>query len=127
MDPHVRKTKRRFDEWRRAHGGRARIPEWVWAEAVELASRHGVEQTAKTLEINASALEKRLRPSRNASDPSGQSFPGFVEVSVPPTAARSECTVEAEDSTGRRLKVRLCGEATSEAASVARALWEGQR
>jgi hypothetical protein len=50
----------RLEEWRRAQTGRARIPENMWGEAVELARRHGVHQTARTLRLDYVKVKKRL-------------------------------------------------------------------
>lgn len=126
MHHEFRSVKRRLNQWRRAHNGQGRIPETLWTEAVELALAHGIERTADVLALNANRLEERVDERRGQRRSSADSDPTFVELSLPQMQSRAGCTLEAEGRDGRRLKVELTGEAASQAASVARVLWEGE-
>ena len=53
-------VRRRFEEWRRSRTVRTRIPEPLWAAAVEMAKEHGIHRTAKTLRIGYYGLKKRV-------------------------------------------------------------------
>jgi len=50
----------RFERWRRSRTGRQRIPETLWAAAVDLARDYGVHRTAKTLRLDYYRLRKRV-------------------------------------------------------------------
>jgi hypothetical protein len=54
-------VRRRFEHWRRTRGVLSRIPEPLWAAAVEMAGTCGISHTAKTLRVNYDALRKRVR------------------------------------------------------------------
>lgn len=55
----------RFEQWRRGHISRSRIPAVLWKLAVNLAGRHGVARTAAALNLDYYSLKNRLvaRPS----------------------------------------------------------------
>jgi hypothetical protein len=74
----------RLAEWRRSHPPRSRLPEEIWAAAVELARRHGVYRTARALSLDYVHLRKRLGRKR-AVQPTAVARPEFLEVFMPPT------------------------------------------
>ena len=43
----VAEVQERFEQWRQARTGKARIPDELWAAAIELARRDGVNRTAE--------------------------------------------------------------------------------
>jgi hypothetical protein len=43
----VEQLRRRFEEFRRTHAVRSRLPEELWAAAAKLARRDGIEATAQ--------------------------------------------------------------------------------
>jgi len=56
------RAQRKLEHWRRQHHRGARIAEELWAEAVELASEHGVNRIARALRNAADAgLSGRVR------------------------------------------------------------------
>jgi hypothetical protein len=117
-------VKRGFDQWRRSRARGRRIPEPLWLLAVKAAARHGVPATARRLGLNATRLEKqvqRLAPAQAAQDPSG-----FVELPWLGGAPLAECILEAEEQSGRKLRIHLKGPATAQAASLSRLLWTGE-
>jgi len=52
----VEDLARRVDRWRRKRVGRARMPETLWAEALEVAAEWGPYQAAQVREFPASVL-----------------------------------------------------------------------
>ena len=127
-------AKRGFDQWRRSWPRGRQIPEPLWLLAVKAAARYGVPATARRLGLNATRLQKqvqrlapvqeqvqRLAPVQVAEDPSG-----FVELPWPGGAPLAECILEAEEQSGRKLRIHLKGPATAQAASLGRLLWTGE-
>ncbi len=92
--------KRHLEEWRTTHPARSRLPESLWITAAELAHRHGLNLTSKTLRLDYPGLKRRLNaaPRTAATAP-----PAFLELlaSAPPNAAPAEYVVELESARGR--------------------------
>jgi len=62
----VEEVRRRWTEWRSTHAVRSRLPEELWAAAVELVQRDGIDATARALDVDKPSLRKwagRLNPS----------------------------------------------------------------
>jgi len=76
--------RHRLAEWRKDHSRRTPLPDDVWKVAVELARRHGVYRTARSLPIDYGSLRKRLNV---AVPPTTVARPEFVEVLMPPAQA----------------------------------------
>ena len=49
-----------FQPWRASRPGRQRIPESLWALAVQAAGASGINRTAKTLRIDHGRLKRRV-------------------------------------------------------------------
>lgn len=61
----VERVRRRWAEWRSTHAVRSRLPEELWAAAVELVQRDGIDATARALDVDKPSLRKwagRLNP-----------------------------------------------------------------
>jgi hypothetical protein len=54
----VEQLRRRFEEFRRTHAVRSRLPEELWAAAAKLARRDGIEATAQVLDVDRPSLQK---------------------------------------------------------------------
>ena len=78
--------RQRLAEWRTKHPRRTPLPEQFWTEAAELARKHGVYRTARSLPIDYGNLRKRLR------DPAEQqtASPQFLEL-LPAAAGTGYC------------------------------------
>ena len=115
-------VKQGFDRWRRQHRkGRRRIPDCLWRMAAKAASVHGVHATARELRLNSTRLKEQLHAFGQGQSP--EETPGFVEFPWMGAAPVPECILEAEDQTGRKLRVHLKGSATAQAASLGQMLW----
>ncbi len=133
----MRKTYRRFGQWRSSHTGRLPIPEPLWAAAAELARQHGIAATAKVLSLEYGKLKdkslalrqvegverKRIAaPSRRRSQ---HRPPAFVEMIAPSPGTSLECRVELEGRRGK-MRIEFKGIATAELVALGRALWDGE-
>ena len=73
--------RHRLAEWRKDHSRRTPLPDDVWKAAVELARRHGVYRTARSLPIDYVNLRKRVN---GAAPLTTVARPEFVEVLMAP-------------------------------------------
>ena len=100
--------RQRLEEWRSANPPRTRLPEPIWAAAVEMAQRHGLHCTTKALRLDYMRLKKRLRAGTPSPRPTP---PAFLELlAAPTTTGPVECVVELESARGR-LRVAMKGAA----------------
>lgn len=81
----------RLAEWRSGHAPRSPLPELLWSAAVELARKHGLHRTARTLPIDYASLRRCLSVN---SPPASVARPEFVELFPAATAAPSSHCVE---------------------------------
>lgn len=111
----LQQVSRQLEEWRNAHTRRSRLPEELWAAAVELARQHGLFRTAHTLRLDYTNLKKRLQaaPGMRAMAPAA-----FMEL-VAPSPVAGDCTVEVESARGK-LRVAIKGMATPDVMSLIR-------
>jgi len=144
---------RRLERWRRTRKKRGRIPESLWAAAVKVAGRHGVNRTASVLRLDYYSLKERVereatprgatprhstgkRPRGGRSTAAGSPFsptslpstdasgPTFVELPSAAWLGGGECVVEWADGDGATMRVRLSGGATADLAALSRSFWE---
>lgn len=111
----LQQLSQRLEEWRNAHNRRARLPEELWAAAVELARQHGLFRTAHTLRLDYTNLKKRVQtvPGMRAMAPAA-----FMEL-VAPSPVAGECTIEVESTRGK-LRVAIKGMAAPDVMSLIR-------
>ena len=127
----MEQARQQLERWRRTRPHRSRIPEPLWAVAVELARQHGIYATARTLRLDYTRLKARLKSARRAcgvsSEPtSGQGEPpAFVELIGPGPGSFSEGVVELEGPRGR-MRIELKGMAAADLVALSRALWKGE-
>ena len=127
----VEQVRRRWTEWRSTHAVRSRLPEELWAAAVELVQRDGIDATARALDVDKPSLRKwagRLNPTpsqpgRRKSQPkqSANALPAFVELLASGTGTAMSCMVEVESPRGAKLRLELKGIQTSQLAELIRA------
>jgi len=126
----VEQVRRRFGEWRSTHAVRSRLPEELWAAAVELVRRDGIDATARALDVDKPSLRKwteRLQPQRQrrARRPPLKrrvnAMPAFVELLASASSGATSCLVEVESPRGGKLRLELKAIATSQLAELIRA------
>lgn len=105
VGPELARARDRFRCWRRTRRPKSRIPEPLWAVAVQLAAVHGVHRTAETLRLDYYSLKRRVEASDGRNDSAGRAF-----IELPPAVPTArECAIEFEDGTGVSRRVQLKG------------------
>jgi len=122
----VDSVQRRFEHWRRTRRVLSRIPEPLWAAAVEMADTCGISHTAKTLRVNYNALRKRVEHQTAAvpRKPEENTVTTFLELASPTGVGSCQCTVELEDACGAKMRVHLQSVEVPDLASLSRSFWE---
>ena len=101
---------------------KSRIPEPLWALAVQLTSSHGLHRTASVLRLDYYCLKKRVEAAQRGPD---SAEPAFLELPSAISAGRG-CVIEFEDGGGVRLRVHLHGYDATEIVAVARRVRDSQ-
>jgi hypothetical protein len=127
----VEQVRRRWAEWRSTHAVRSRLPEELWAAAVELLQRDGIDATARALDVDKPSLRKwagRLNPAqsprtrrRSQAKQRANALPAFVELLASGSGTGTSCLVEVESPRGAKLRLELKGMQASELAELIRA------
>jgi hypothetical protein len=97
------RAQRRLLTWRSRQTARRPIPHSLWALAVRLVQRYGLNRTARALKLDYYSLKKRVQQSL-APVPPGQ--PAFVEL--PPVAVK-QCLCEIGNRAGASMRLQLQG------------------
>jgi hypothetical protein len=126
----VEQVRRRWTEWRSTHAVRSRLPEELWAAAVKLVQRDGIDATARALDVDKPSLRKwagrlnpaRPQPARRKSQPKQKAndLPAFVELLASGSGTARSCMVEVESPRGAKLRLELKGIQASELAELIR-------
>jgi hypothetical protein len=118
-------VRRRFEQWRRTHRPRSRIPDSLWAAAVKMAGRYGLCRTARALPVEYYLLKKHVERHsstalrRQTSDPRTT----FVELPPPMPIGECDCTLELEGTSGAKMRVHIKGVASPDLAALSRSFW----
>lgn len=116
----VDEVRARFEAWRQNRQGRARIPDELWAAAIELARRDGVNQTASALRLDGGKLKRLMTPEHTLADKA--SPPAFLELMPPGVNGLPEYMLELEGRNGK-LRIHCKGTTAAELVELSRALW----
>ncbi len=115
--------RRRFERWRRSRTARSRIPDALWASAVQAAGRYGLHRTTQALRLDYYALKKRVEDAASDSEPDREAAATFLELPAPVSGGVSECVVELEDPGGAKMRLHLKGGAVPDVTALARSFW----
>ena len=118
-------ARRRFEQWRQSGPLGRRIPESLWASAVELAATCGVSRVSSVLGVDYYSLKKRLK--QQASPSAADETNGvatFLELTAPVRPGVSECLLELEDADGAKMRIHLKGVETPDLVVLSRSFWE---
>jgi hypothetical protein len=111
--------RRRFEEFRRTHPVRSRLPEELWAAAAKLARRDGSEAVSVALDVDRPSLRKWTnrfeprteakprKPRRQRQPRREPAAPAFVELLAGNTGATASCLVEVESPRGAKLRLEV--------------------
>lgn len=117
----------RVDRWRAGCGGkRSRVPQELWAAAVEVAGLQGVYAASRATRLNYQSLKDRMG---RAAETRATRSPTFIEVAMPAVTARDEAsrTVIELDRAGERLRVEVTRTSAVDVVSMAHAFWSRER
>lgn len=122
----MEQVRQRIEHWRATREKRGRMPERLWAAAVELAHKHGVYATAQGLGVNYDSLGARVstqRPERRA--PATRKA-AFVELgpalSLSPTSPTGP-VLELTGADGQKLTLRLAASDELDLPGLVREFW----
>lgn len=108
----------RFAAWRKTRVSGQRIPETLWKSAVKMAAEHGLNRTARVLNLDYYSLKERADGASVAADST------FVELPSSPLSVMSECVIELEDASGSRMRVQLRGQNAPDLLALSRSFWD---
>ena len=122
-DESLEQVKERFEVWRQSRQRGERVPCTLWAAAIDLAQRHGVQRTAQGLRVDCDRLKRHLER-RAGSVPAAPLETRFVEMfaaPVPGALSANACIVEMENAQGGKMRISLKGHEAL--ASLTSAFW----
>lgn len=106
-------ARRRLERWRATRVAGAAMPEELWAMAVQLAQRHGIHPTSRTLGLEYNKLKRLAQRTTGAPKAPPLPQPTFVELMAPMAAAEPACRIEFEGQAGAKLRVELPASASA--------------
>ena len=107
----------RFAAWRKTRASGQRIPESLWKSAVKLTEEHGLNRTARVLNLDYYSLKKRVDGASSLAEST------FVELPSSALSIMSECVIELEDAAGSRMRVQLKGQNAPDLLALSRSFW----
>ena len=121
-------VRRRIERWRRTRKVRSRIPEPLWASAVEVAGTYGIHRAAKALGLSYYALKKRVTAGAVAVHRVTKRGAKATFVELPPAmqTASGECVLEGENAGGAKMRMHLKGVAMPDLVALSQSFWNHQ-
>ncbi len=120
MPEELASVRQQLAEFRNTQPVRTRLPESLWAAAIELATRYGVHRIARELHLDYTGLKKRVETqTQSKTKRPVAGAPTFLEL-VGPLTAVPRCRIEVESAHGK-FCLELPVPATTELASLLRA------
>jgi hypothetical protein len=114
----IAQLQRDLEQIRSAQPPRRKLPESLWAAAVELARQYGIYRVAHALRLDYVGLKKRLNGVTNVRESAGKTT--FVEL-VPSSSPMPECIIEFEFASGGKMRIQWRAAAPPDWASLLRA------
>ena len=121
-------ARRQLDHWRSQQPTkRTRLPQELWRKAVVLAKEHGLNKTARALNVKYDSLRKHLHEAGAAEESSVKPQPDFIEL-LPGTVTPGgvECTIEWVDGHNATVRMHIKGVGLSELTALAGVLRSGR-
>jgi hypothetical protein len=122
----VRDVLRRLEGWRKGRKHRRPIPEVLWRSATTLARQHGVSRIARLLRLDYYVLKERLDTLDRDKKGRAETKASFVEVPSFTPAADSECVVELEHPSGRRIRIQVKGGSMPDVGVLSQMFWSAE-
>jgi hypothetical protein len=121
-------ARRQLDQWRSQQPNkRTRLPKELWQQAVALAKEHGLNKTARALNVKYDSLKKHLHEAGADEESSVKPQPDFIEL-LPGTmtAGGVECTIEWVKGHNTTVRMHIKGVGLSELTALARVFRSGR-
>lgn len=119
----VAEVQERFATWRSSRSKKGRIPDELWAAAVEVARRDGVNRTAQALHLDGGKLMRRLVAAGDDDKQGQEAAPAtFVEFVSTSAGDRIDCVVEAESAHAGAVRIHLKSVTIQDVAQLSRTL-----
>jgi hypothetical protein len=121
-------ARHQLDLWRsRQPSKRARLPKEFWQQAVALAKEHGLNKTARALNVKYYSLKKHFDETNGDASVSSKLKPEFIEL-LPGTVTPGgvECMIEWADGHNVTVRMHIKGAGLSELTTLARVLRSGR-
>ena len=115
-------ARRQLDHWRSQRPTkRTRLPQELWRKAVVLAQEHGLNKTARALNVKYDSLRKHLHEAGAAEESSVRPQPDFIEL-LPGTITPGgvECMIEWVEGQHATVRMHIKGAGLSELTALAR-------
>ena len=113
------RLERRFASWRSTRVSGERIPERLWKAAAKSAAEHGLNRTARILNLDYYSLKERVDDASSQDESST-----FVELASSSLPIANECVIELEDAAGCRMRVQMKGLNLPDVRALSRDFWE---
>jgi len=114
-------ARRQLDHWRSQQPTkRTRLPQELWRKAVVLAQEHGLNKTARALNVKYDSLRKHLHEAGAAEESSVKPQPDFIEL-LPGTITPGgvECMIEWVEGQHATVRMHIKGAGLSELTALA--------
>jgi hypothetical protein len=120
----LERVRKRFERWRGRRKPPTRIPDSLWAAAVEMAGTYGLYRTARALPVEYYSLKKRVAQESVAARGSPEPVPGATFVELPPVPTDTcDCMLELEDPAGSKMRVHLKAATPPDLTALCRSFW----
>lgn len=127
-------ARHQLDLWRSQQPNkRTRLPKEFWQRAVALAKEHGLNKTARALNVKYYSLKKHLDQADAAASVLSKTEPHFIELTPGTMTAggvakpQVECTIEWVDGHNATVRMHIKGAGLSELTALAGVLRSGRR
>ena len=114
----IAQLQHQLEQIRNTQPRRSRLPESLWASAIELARQYGIYQVAHALRLDYMGLKKRMNGVTAVRKTASKT--AFVEL-VPPPATMPECVIEFESASGGSMRIHWKADAPPDWTSLLRA------
>ncbi len=121
-------ARHQLDLWRSQQPNkRTRLPKEFWQQAVTLAKEHGLNKTARALNVKYDSLKKHLDQADVHASVSSKTEPRFIEVTPGTmTPGGVECMIEWADGHNATVRMHIKGAGLSELTALAGVLRSGR-
>lgn len=109
----IARLRERVGRWRRTRRAQGAMPAELWANAVAVACKCGLHETARGVGVDYRSLAKRMKGEPRELEARGSAGVEFVEWRgveiLGHKAEAGGAVVEMSDAAGRQVKVRMSG------------------